>query len=108
MIAVVALFLATAFPSSDKTAWMRPASFHLVIGMPRADAMKALGGWKTKSGKDGQVTVDYADDKTLTLTFEKSRLKSARFELFVRCTTRRASSPTKRRICVPPTASRSG
>ena len=83
VIAALALFLATAFPSSDKTAWMRPASFHLVIGMPREDAMQKLSGWKTKSGKDGRVTVDYADDKTLTLTFEKNRLKSARFELFV-------------------------
>lgn len=83
MIAVVALFLATAFPSNNKTAWMRPESFHLVIGMPRADAMQALSGWKPKTGKDGQVTVDYADDKTLTLAFDKDRLKSVRFELFV-------------------------
>jgi hypothetical protein len=27
--------------------------------------------------------VDYADDKTLTLVFERDRLKSARFELFL-------------------------
>ena len=86
MIAVLALFLATAFPSSDKTAWMRPSSFHLVIGMPRADALKTLqsNGWKAKKGADdNQLIVDYADDKTLTLAFEKERLKSVRFELFV-------------------------
>ena len=86
MIAAVALFLATAFPSSDKTAWMRPESFHLIIGMPRAEAMKVLesDGWKPrKAGVPNQVTVDYADDKTVTLAFEKDRLKSVRFELFV-------------------------
>lgn len=86
MIAFLALFLATAFPSSDKTAWMRPNSFHLVIGMPRAEAMRALAssGWKAKKGPDADhVVVDYADDKTLTLAFQRDRLKSARFELFV-------------------------
>jgi len=86
VIAFLALFLATAFPSSDKTAWMRPDAFHLVIGMPRAEAMSALAtsGWKAKKGDDADhVVVDYADDKTLTLAFERGRLKSARFELFL-------------------------
>lgn len=86
MAAAVALFLATAFPSSDRIAWMRPESFHLVIGMPRAEVMRTLesNGWKAKKpAENGQVTVDYADDKTLTLAFQKERLKSARFELFV-------------------------
>lgn len=86
MITILALFLATAFPSSDKTAWMRPNAFHLVIGMPRAEAMRALesNGWKAKKGDDAdQVVVDYADDKTLTLSFHRDRLKSARFELFL-------------------------
>ena len=86
MIAILALFLATAFPSSDKTSWMRPDAFHLVIGMPRAEAMRALesNGWTAKKGAvPDHVIVDYADDKTLTLAFERNRLKSARFELFV-------------------------
>lgn len=86
MIAALALFLATAFPSSDKTAWMRPESFHLVVGMPRAEAMRTLesNGWKPKkAGVPNQLTVDYGDDKTVTLAFENDRLKSIRFELFV-------------------------
>jgi len=86
LIAILTLFLATAFPSSDKTAWMRPDAFHLVIGMPRAEVMRTLAsnGWKAKDGGDaGHVVVDYADDKTLTLAFERDRLKSARFELFL-------------------------
>jgi hypothetical protein len=86
LIAVIALFLATAFPSADRVAWMRPDSFHLVVGMPRAEVMRTLqaNGWKTKKAAEtGHLTVDYMDDKTLTLAFEKERLRSVRFELFV-------------------------
>jgi hypothetical protein len=85
MIAVLALFFAIAFPSNSKTSWMRPESFHLIIGMNRAAAVTALesNGWKTKKGDvPGQLVVDYADDKSLTLQFERERLKSIRFELF--------------------------
>jgi hypothetical protein len=85
MIAVLALFFATAFPSNSKTSWMRPESFHLVVGMKRAAAVKALesNGWKTKKGDGaGQLVVDYAEDKSLTLQFAGERLTSIRFELF--------------------------
>ncbi len=85
MIAVLALFFATAFPSNSKTSWMRPESFHLTVGMKRAAAVKALesNGWKTKKGDSaGQLVVDYADDKSLTLQFAGERLTSIRFELF--------------------------
>jgi hypothetical protein len=85
MIAVLALFFATAFPSNSKTSWMRPESFHLTIGMNRAAAVKALesNGWKTKKGDSaGQLVVDYAEDKSLTLQFSGERLTSIRFELF--------------------------
>jgi len=85
MIAVLAFFFATAFPSTSKTSWMRPESFHLTIGMNRAEAVKALesNGWKTKKGDSaGQILVDYADDKSLTLQFAGERLTSIRFELF--------------------------
>ena len=85
MIAVLALFFATAFPSNSKTSWMRPESFHMTIGMSRAAAVQALesNGWKTKRGdSDDQLVVDYADDKSLTLQFDRERLKSIRFELF--------------------------
>jgi hypothetical protein len=85
MIAILALFFATAFPSNSKTSWMRPESFHLTIGMSRAAAVQALesSGWKTKRGNsDHELIVDYAEDKSLTLQFERERLKSVRFELF--------------------------
>lgn len=85
MIAILALFFATAFPSNSKTSWMRPESFHLAIGMNRTAAVDALesNGWKTKRGDTSdQLVVDYADDKSLTLEFRRERLKSIRFELF--------------------------
>ncbi len=85
MIALVALWLATAFPSQSKTTWMRPESFHLSIGMKRAETMKVLQakGWKPKKGdKPGELVLDYADDKTLTMVFGGDRLESIRFELF--------------------------
>jgi hypothetical protein len=85
MIAVLALFFATAFPSNSKTSWMRPESFHLTVGMKRAAAVKALesNGWHTKKGDAaGQLVVDYSDDKSLTLQFAGERLTSIRFELF--------------------------
>jgi hypothetical protein len=85
MIAVLAFFFATAFPSNSKISWMRPESFHLAIGMNRAAAVKALesNGWKAKKGNGAdQLFVDYADDKSLTLQFAGERLTSIRFELF--------------------------
>ena len=85
MIALVALFLAGAFPSNSKTSWMRPESFHLAIGMSRAAAVKELetAGWKLKRGDDDEHwVVDYAEDKSLTLHFDRERLHSVRFELF--------------------------
>jgi hypothetical protein len=85
MIAVIAFLLATAFPSQSRTSWMRPEAFHLAIGMSRADALKRLedDGWKTKPGKDAsQVVVDYTDERSMTLGFDRDRLSSIRFELF--------------------------
>jgi hypothetical protein len=85
MIAVLAIFFATAFPSNSKVSWMRPESFHLTVGMKRAAAVKALesNGWHTKKGDAaGQLVVDYAEDKSLTLQFAGERLTSIRFELF--------------------------
>lgn len=63
---------------------MRPESFHLTIGMTRAEAMTALEKWAPKPGKDAdEVVVDYSDERALTLQFRKGRLTSVRFELFV-------------------------
>src|SRR6266568_363781 len=85
MIALVAFLLATEFPSNSKTSWMRPESFHLVVGMSRSDTVKTLEevGWKMKKGDDDQhLIIDYADDKAVTLQFHRDRLRSIRFELF--------------------------
>lgn len=85
MIALLAFLFATAFPSNSRTAWMRPESFHLAIGMGRAEAMTELEshGWKLKRGDDdAHYVLDYADDKSLTLHFSRDRLHSVRFELF--------------------------
>ncbi|HLJ74754.1 MAG TPA: hypothetical protein VKU62_09225 [Thermoanaerobaculia bacterium] len=85
MIALVAFLLATEFPSTSKTAWMQPESFHLAVGMARNEAIEKLEatGWKTKKLKDdNHLMIDYADDKAVTLEFHRDRLWSIRFELF--------------------------
>jgi len=84
MIAFVAFLLMADLPSASKTSWMRPESFHLAVGMSRTDAMTRLkdDGWKTKKTGDGKVMIDYADDKAVTLQFQRDRLVSIRFELF--------------------------
>lgn len=77
---ILALLLAIAAPTTD---WMRLESFHLTIGMQRAEALNALRAWNPKQGKDAnELVVDYASDKALTLDFKKERLTSVRFELF--------------------------
>jgi len=86
MIALLAFLLASSFPSNSKTAWMRPESFHLAIGMSRAEAVKELEtrGWKLKPGDDAEhYVLDFADDKAMTLHFNRDRLHSVRFELYV-------------------------
>ena len=86
MLLFLALLLATPFPSSNRTAWMRPESFRLTVGMTREEAMKRLkeDGWKPEKGDNAnQVIVDYSSNKSLTLEFQKERLSSIRFELFV-------------------------
>ena len=85
MLLTIALILSTAFPSTSKTSWMSPQSFHLTIGMTRAETVRALesSGWPAKKGRtDDEMVVDYSDDKALTLEFRKGRLRSIRFELF--------------------------
>ncbi len=82
---LLSLFLATPFPSASRTAWMRPESFHLSIGMSRADTLKKLAdaGWKTKAGKDAaHLVIEYTDADSVTLEFRKDRLKAVRFEHF--------------------------
>lgn len=81
--ALVFTILATAFPSSSKTAWMQPAAFHLALGMPREKAVATLesAGWEAKPGKaENHLIVEYDNGRTVTLAFEKNRLQSIRFE----------------------------
>ncbi len=85
MLSIIALILATAFPSNSKTSWMRPESFHLTIGMTRADAVRTLEerGLKAQKGENSdQLIADYTPTQALTLDFQKDRLRSIRFELF--------------------------
>lgn len=78
-----ALILAVTAPA-NKTDWMRLESFHLAIGMQRAEALSALRAWSPKPGKSAdELVVDYTQDKSMTLQFRKDRLQSVRFELFV-------------------------
>lgn len=84
MILTLLTLLASITPA-NRTSWMRPDLFHLVIGMRRAEAVKtlAMNGWKTKKGDDADhVVVDYSDDKGVTLQFRKDRLNAVNFELF--------------------------
>ncbi len=81
MIAVVALLFAAAFPSASRTSWMRPESFHLVVGMSRAEALKAVAIYKPKEQND-EASFDYNDSEGVTLQFHRDRLHAIRFEYF--------------------------
>ena len=84
MIVLLALLLATEFPSNSKTSWMRPESFHLAVGMSRAETLQKLEAWKLKKGDDeNQLVIDYGDDKEVTLQFHHDRLRSIRFQLYL-------------------------
>jgi hypothetical protein len=83
MAALLALLLTIAQPPAQ-TDWMRLESFHLSIGMKRAEAVEAVRSWSPKRGRnENELVVDYSGEKALTLEFRKDRLQSARFELFV-------------------------
>ena len=73
------LLFSTSFPSTSLTAWMRPESFHLRIGMGRGEAVRTLQAWNPKPGKDAnEIVVDYTGEKALTLEFKKDNsVKSA-------------------------------
>jgi len=83
MATILALLLTLTAPAQP-TDWMRLESFHLVIGMKRAEAIAALSAWSPKPGRNAdEVVVDYSGERSLTLQFKNDRLQSARFELFV-------------------------
>ena len=85
MLLALTLFLATAFPSNSRTAWMTPESFRLSVGMERLAAVQELrkGGWEVKQGRDAnEIYIDYTGERSLTLEFRNDRLRSIRFELF--------------------------
>jgi hypothetical protein len=83
-VTVLLLLLLGAFPSTSKTAWMNPASFHLRVGMSREAAVERLraDGWPAKPGKAGDdLLVEFDQGRTLTLAFRRGRVTSIRFEL---------------------------
>ncbi|MEO8383568.1 MAG: hypothetical protein ABI779_28175 [Acidobacteriota bacterium] len=81
---LAALLWLTLAPTPQQTEWMRLESFHLAIGMKRADAVDAVRAWNPKPGRNAnELVVDYSGERSLTLEFKKDRLQSARFELFV-------------------------
>lgn len=85
MIAILALLFATTFPTFNRTAWMRPDAFHLTIGMPRqqvVETLKTNGFAPQPAKKENELSVDYGDDKEVTLLFQHDRLHAIRFELY--------------------------
>lgn len=81
---LLALLLTIAQPPAKQTDWMRLESFHLAIGMPRAEALDALRAWSPKPGKSAdEMIVEYTAEKSLTLQFRNDRLQSVRFEHYV-------------------------
>ncbi len=81
---LLAILFAVA-PSVSQTSWMRPDAFHLTIGMPKADAVKALtaNGVVLRDGDHaGQMIADITQTKSITVEFAKERLQSIRFEFF--------------------------
>jgi len=84
MIHLALLLLLGIGPSAQKTSWMTPESFHLSLGMKRSAVVKRLqnDGWKLEKGKiESHLVIPYENGKTVTLGFEKDRLRSIRFEL---------------------------
>lgn len=85
MTLLLALLLTIPFPATSKVTWMRPESFRLTVGMSRADSLREIesSGWKVRGESTGdQVVVEYAEDKSITLDFQKDRLTAIRFELY--------------------------
>jgi hypothetical protein len=81
---ILLALLLTAFPSSDKTSWMRLEAFRLTIGMTRDEVVSAIEKWNPKYGKDkNEIVIDYDGDKAMTLEMKNDRLRSVRFELYV-------------------------
>jgi hypothetical protein len=81
---ILLALLLTAFPSSDKTSWMRLEAFRLTIGMTRDEVVSAIEKWNPKFGKDkNEIVIDYDGDKAMTLEMKNDRLRSVRFELYV-------------------------
>lgn len=86
MLALLLFFAIAPQADSSLVSWMRPDTFHLTIGMPRAKAVDQLAsaGLKTEKGKDDRhLLVDYSETRSLTLEFDGNRLASVRFELYV-------------------------
>jgi hypothetical protein len=85
MSAFLILAVLNAFSAPTKTSWMSPEAFHLAVGMQRSKAVAVLegGGWKPRAGKaPNHLIVEYGEQRSITLEFERDYLRSIRFELF--------------------------
>jgi hypothetical protein len=85
MIGLLFLAALNAFSAPTKTSWMSPEAFHLSVGMRRSRAVAVLegGGWKPRAGKaPNHLIVDYGEQRSITMEFERDHLRSIRFELF--------------------------
>lgn len=84
LLAVLLQFTTSqSFPTTSRTSWMEPDSFHLCIGMTRKAAEETIQrfGWEMTPGKYPRVLViKYDDTKTVTIQFVDEKLQSIRFE----------------------------
>jgi hypothetical protein len=85
MLGILLLAVLDTFPATTKTSWMSPQAFHLSVGMRRSKVVAVLegGGWKPRPGKAANhLVVEYGEERSITLEFERDHLRSIRFELF--------------------------
>jgi hypothetical protein len=85
MLGLLLLAVLDAFPAPTTTSWMSPQAFHLSVGMRRSKVVAVLegGGWKPRPGKAANhLVIVYGEQRSITLEFERERLRSIRFELF--------------------------
>jgi hypothetical protein len=83
MLATLALFLTMAVTPTARTTWMTPDAFHLAMGMKKPAVIQRLkgDGWAVDTVKNGDLQIKYDEKRTITMTFQKERLHSLRFEL---------------------------
>ena len=87
MPSLAVILFAVSASVANSTIWMRPEAFHISIGMEKDAAERAINdsGYIARPGDhSGQLIVDCTPTRSLTMEFEKDRLRSIRFELYLR------------------------